>query len=85
MNMTSRALAVSLLSGVFLLTAQVANAQNTAPPPATASRPSSPDQTSVPNSRPPASRTQTTGQDNQDPKIQQMNQKEKDKVERGGK
>ena len=34
---------------------------------------------------PPASTTQTTGQTSTDPKIQEMNQKEKDKVDRQGK
>jgi len=57
MNITSRALAVSLLSGDILLTAQAANAQNSAPPPATASRPSAPDQTSLLNNGPPAATT----------------------------
>ena len=33
----------------------------------------------------PASTTQTTGQSSNDPKIQEMNQKAKDKVEREGK
>jgi len=88
MNITSRAFAVSLLSSALLLTAQAANAQTNAPPPATATRPSPagpPDQTSLPNKSPPASRKKTTGQFNQDPTIKQMNQKEKAKVERMGK
>ncbi|MBR0811127.1 MULTISPECIES: hypothetical protein [Bradyrhizobium] len=82
----SRALAVSLLSGAFLLTASGAFAQSNTTPPTTATRPTAPDQNSLPNaSAPPASTTQTTGQHNPDPKIREMNQKEKDKVERSGK
>jgi hypothetical protein len=81
-----RALAVSLLSGAFLLTASGAFAQGNTAPPATATRPSAPDQNSLPNANaPPASTTQTTGQHSPDPKVQEMNQKEKDKVERTGK
>ncbi|GMO99330.1 MULTISPECIES: hypothetical protein [Bradyrhizobium] len=86
MTNISRALAVSLLSGAFLLTASGAFAQGNTTTPATATRPSAPDQNSLPNTNaPPASTTQTTGQHNPDPKIQEMNQKEKDKVERQGK
>lgn len=82
----SRALAVSLLSGAFLLTTAGAFAQGNTTPPTTATRPSTPDQTSLPNANaPPASTTQTTGQHNPDPKVQEMNRKEKDKVERQGK
>jgi hypothetical protein len=84
MTNISRALAVSL-SSAFLLTTG-AFAQSSTTPPTTATRPSTPDQTSLPNaSAPPASTTQTTGQHNPDPKIREMNQKEKDKVEREGK
>lgn len=83
----SRALAVSLLSSAFLLTDTAAFAQsNTTTPPTTATRPTAPDQNSLPNaSAPPASTTQTTGQSTTDPKVREMNQKEKDKVERQGK
>ena len=85
MTSISKALAVSL-SGAFLLTATGAFAQGSNTPPTTATRPSTPDQTSLPNANaPPASTTQTTGQHNPDPKVQEMNQKEKDKVERQGK
>jgi cytoskeletal protein RodZ len=89
MDITLRALAVSVLSGALLLTAQVAEAQNQAQgnttPPATATRPATPDQSSLPSNAPPASTTQTTGQSSQDPKVQEMNTKEKGKVEREGK
>lgn len=85
MTNISRALAVSL-SGAFLVTAAGAFAQSSTTPPTTATRPTGPDQTSLPNANaPPASTSQTTGQHNPDPKIQEMNQKEKDKVERQGK
>ncbi|HEV2160368.1 hypothetical protein [Bradyrhizobium sp.] len=86
MTNISRALAVSLLSGAFFLPAAAAFAQSTAAPPTTATRPTSPDQNSLPNATaPPASTTQTTGQSSSDPKVQEMNQKEKDKVDRQGK
>ncbi|TCU69521.1 hypothetical protein EDE08_108269 [Bradyrhizobium sp. R2.2-H] len=85
MTNISKALAVSL-SGVFLLTASGAFAQGNTTPPTSATRPGTPDQTSLPNANaPPASTTQSTGQHNPDPKIREMNQKEKDKVERLGK
>jgi hypothetical protein len=82
----SRALAVSLLSGAFSLTATAAFAQSSTTPTTTATRPTAPDQTSLPDANaPPASITQTTGQSSTDPKIREMNRKEKDKVEREGK
>ncbi|UWU67195.1 hypothetical protein [Bradyrhizobium sp. NC92] len=85
MTNISKALAVSL-SGAFLLIAAGAFAQSSTTPPTTATRPTGPDQNSLPNANaPPASTTQTTGQHNPDPKIREMNQKEKDKVEREGK
>lgn len=85
MNHISKALAVSL-SSAFLVTATGALAQSITTPPATATRPSTPDQNSLPNANaPPPSTTQTTGQHNPDPKVREMNQKEKDKVEREGK
>ncbi|MCK1303649.1 hypothetical protein IVB33_24415 [Bradyrhizobium sp. 24] len=86
MTHISKALAVSLLSSAFLLTATGAYAQSNTTPPTTATRPSTPDQNSVPNANAtPPSTTQTTGQHNPDPKVREMNQKEKDKVEREGK
>ena len=82
----TKALAVWLLSGAFLLTAGGAFAQSNTTPPTTATRPTAPDQNSLPNATaPPASTTQTTGQSSTDPKVQEMNQKEKDKVDRHGK
>ncbi len=85
MIITSRALAVAVLSGALLLSAPAANAQGAATPPTTATRPTSPDQTSQPSNAPPASTTTTTGQSSQDPKVEEMNAKEKGKVEREGK
>ncbi|MBR0830293.1 hypothetical protein JQ596_32785 [Bradyrhizobium manausense] len=85
----SRALAVSVLSSAFLLVVlsaiPSAHAQSNTTPPTTATRPTTPDQTSIPNNNPPASTTQTTGQASQVPKIKEMNEKEKGKVERQGK
>jgi hypothetical protein len=75
-----------LLSGALLLTASNGHAQTKASQPTTATRPTAPEQHSLPNANaPPASTTQTTGQSNTDPKVQEMNQKEKDKVDREGK
>lgn len=86
MTNISKALAVSLLSGAFLLPAAGSYAQSSTTPPTTATRPAAPEQSSLPNpSAPPASTTQTTGQTSTDPKVQEMNQKEKDKVDRQGK
>ncbi|SFP53308.1 hypothetical protein SAMN05216330_10844 [Bradyrhizobium sp. Ghvi] len=86
MTNISRALAV-LLSSAFLLTTADAFAQSSnTTPPTTATRPTAPDQSSLPNANaPPASTTQTTGQSSPDPKVREMNQKAKDKVEREGK
>ncbi|QOG18708.1 MULTISPECIES: hypothetical protein [Bradyrhizobium] len=85
MTNISKALAVSLLSGAFFMTTG-AFAQSNTTPPTTATRPTAPDQNSLPNATaPPPSTTQTTGQHNPDPKVREMNQKEKDKVDRQGK
>ena len=81
-----KALAVSLLSSAFLLTATGAFAQGTTTPPTTATRPSTPDQNSLPNANAtPPSTTQATGQQNPERKVREKLQKEKDKVEREGK
>jgi hypothetical protein len=81
--LTCGILAASLLSSGLLLYLP-ASAQ-TSPPPATATRPGSPEQTSVPNNAPPASRTQTTGEDSRDPTIKKMNEDAKRKIEKEGK
>jgi hypothetical protein len=86
MKPTIKTLAVSLLAGVFLFGVEAANAQSNSPPSATATRPAEqPQEQSVPNNAPPATTTQTTGEAPRDPIVKQMNEKEKDKVERGGK
>ena len=76
-----------LLLGVPLLIGQAVSGQTSSPPPATATRPSEtmPGQTSVTNNSPPATRTETTGQINPDPKIKEMNEDAKQKIEREGK
>jgi hypothetical protein len=87
MSRTFKALAaVAILAGAVCFATQHAAAEDKAPP-ATATRPSEkgPDQTSVPNAAPPASRTETTGQTPQDPKVKEMNERERSKVEREGK
>jgi hypothetical protein len=62
-------------------------AGETTPPDTTATRPATagPQQTSVPNAAPPATTTQTTGATNQEPKVKEMNEEEKKKVETEGK
>ena len=87
MKPTTMTLSVSLLAGVFLFDVEAANAQSNSQPSATATRPAKQpqEQSSVPNNAPPATTTQTTGEAPRDPTIKQMNQKEKDKVEREGK
>ena len=80
-------LATALLSGVLLFDAHAANAQTSASPAATATRPAKtpPDQSSVPGSSPPATAMQTTGEASRDPTIKQMNEDEKRKVDSKGK
>ena len=87
MNLRRASLAVSLLSSVFLVDLSVAGAETGAPPDATATRPAKtpPEQTSVPNASPPATRTQTSGEASQDPTTKKMNEDEKQKVEATGK
>jgi len=76
-----------LLLGVPLLTGQAVSGQTSSPPPATATRPpeTMPGQTSVICNSSPATRTETTGQINPDPKIKEMNEDAKQKIEREGK
>jgi len=79
--------AISILAGAVSLATQAAAAENNTPPATTATRPAAngPDQSSVPNAAPPATRTQTTGQTPPDPKVKEMNDRERSKVEREGK
>jgi hypothetical protein len=81
------ALAASLLSSAFLLSLHPAGAQNGSPPSATATRPAKTPagQTSIPNTSPPATTTQTTGEVSRDPGIKKMNEDEKHKLEIEGK
>jgi hypothetical protein len=85
MNTKLTALA-ALISSVLLSNVQQVAAQTT-PPPATATRPAETPQgqTSVPNASPPATRTQTTGESNQNPTVKKMNEDEKKKVDTTGK
>ena len=77
-------LTMSLLGLNFCPPAAIADE---AAPKATATRPAEdrPGQTSLPNAAPPATTTQTTGSTNQDPQTKQMNEEEKQKVEKEGK
>jgi len=87
MKPNATALAVSLLSGMFLLNTQAATAETPSPPSTTATRPATtpPGQTSLPNQSPPATTTQTTGEASRDPMVKKMNEDEKQKVDTKGK
>ena len=87
MKRKSMALAVSLLSSAFLLSALAASAQTSSPPSATATRPATTPQgqTSLPNDALPATTTQTTGEASRDPVVKKMNEDEKQKVDTKGK
>ena len=80
------ALAV-LIANVLVSNISEVAAQTNSPPSATATRPAKtpPEQTSVPNSSPPATTTQTTGESNQNATIKKMNEDEKQKVDTKGK
>jgi hypothetical protein len=71
-------LTVGLL-GLALAWAAPATAEDARP----AGHPAS--ETSVPNSAPPATTTTTTGAHDQKPVIREMNQQEKDKIDKAGK
>jgi hypothetical protein len=83
--MKSTKLAVIALS--LFIPASIAAADDASPPATTATRPARehPQQTSVPNNAPPATRTQTTGSTSQDPTVQNMNAEAKKKLEIEGK
>jgi hypothetical protein len=80
------ALAALLLSSAVLFGMSPARAHDPSPN-TTASRPAKTPtgQTSEPSAAPPASRTQTTGESNQDATTQKMNEDEKKKVNTEGK
>jgi hypothetical protein len=85
---TSGSLALAaLLSSAFLLNANIATAQTSSPPSATATRPATtpPGQSSLPSDNTPATRTETTGEASRDPVVKKMNEDEKHKVETKGK
>lgn len=83
--MKPAALAAVALS--LFVPCSVASADDASSPPTTATRPAKehPQQTSVPNNAPPATRTQTTGSTSQDPAVQNMNAEGKKKLEIEGK
>ena len=80
-------LAVLLLAPALGVQAQTAAAQTAAPQAATPVRPRGgpASESSVPSAAPPASTTQTTGSDVQNPVVNGMNEAEKAKVEAKGK
>jgi hypothetical protein len=87
----STGLATPVIVTVFLLGGlsfypRAATADDAAPK-ATATRPAKDrsGQSSQPNAAPPATTTQTTGSVNQDPTTKQMNEEEKNKIEKEGK
>jgi hypothetical protein len=83
--MKSAKLAVVALS--LFIPASIASAEDASPPATTATRPARehPQQTSVPNNAPSATRTQTTGSTSQGPTVQNMNAEAKKKLEIEGK
>jgi len=91
MNPNPKALKSSLaalwLSILTVLGVQLANAETTSPPAATATRPEKTPagQISIPNNAPPPTTTQTTGESPRDPMIKKMNEDEKAKVDTKGK
>ena len=90
MNFVRRYAPRSLLiaaSSLLLLNAHAASANDNVPPASTATRPAKelPEQKSTPNTAPPATRTQTTGESNQDPTVQKMNEDAQQKINREGK
>jgi len=77
----------ALVAGVLVSNVHEVAAQTGQPPDATATRPAKtlPGQTSVPNTSPAATTTQTTGESNRDPTVKKMNRDEKRKVDTEGK
>jgi len=87
MSTTLKALAaIAISASVVCFATRHATAEDKTPP-SSATRPAAngPDQSSVPNAAPQATRTQTTGQTPPDPTVKEMNEKERGKVEREGK
>jgi hypothetical protein len=79
-----QAICVALL---WCIQALPASADDSSPSKTTATRPAKehPEERSIPNNAPAATRTQTTGSTTQDPTIKQMNTEEKKKLEIEGK
>jgi len=75
-------IALSLFAPLSAAAADDASAHKT-----TATRPAKehPQETSVPNNAPPATRTQTTGSTSRDPTVRKMNAEGKQKLETEGK
>jgi hypothetical protein len=73
-----------LIAGLY---APIASADDNPAPKTTATRPAKehPNETSAPSMAPPATRTQETGSNSQDPTIKKMNADEKKKLEIEGK
>jgi hypothetical protein len=86
-RVTPLALAAILLSSAFFINISQAIAQNNTSLGTTATRPAAAPtgQTSIPNTSPPATATQTTGEVSRDPEVKKMNEDEKRKVETEGK
>ena len=65
----------------------VASADDASPPKTTATRPAKehPGETSLPNNAPPATTTQTTGSNSQNPTTKRMNEEGQKKLETEGK
>jgi hypothetical protein len=84
---SSRSLLIATSTSLLLLNIHAASAQSNSPPATTATRPAKelPEQTSVPNNSPPATRTQTTGEASRDPTVQKMNEDAKQRINREGK
>ena len=77
----------AFVASLLIWNVQEVAAQTNSPPSATATRPAKtpPEQTSVPNNSPPATRTRTTGDSNKDATVKKMNEDEKQKVDTKGK
>jgi hypothetical protein len=80
-------LAVAIALSFLCLQFGAASADETSPAKTTATRPAKehPQQSSVPSNAPPATRTQTTGSNRQDPTTKRMNEREMKKLQIEGK
>ncbi len=79
-------LALLAVAAVVSWPAMAQTTTPTGPGAASQARPArGPEQTSVPSAAPAATTSQTTGSKNQDPGVKQMNEAEKNKIEKFGK